>query len=268
MTPRPTALIAEDEPLLARALAAALLGAWPGLQIVATVADGDAAVNQSLRLLPDLLFFDIRMPGRSGLEAARAIADEWPAARPFPALVFVTAYERYAVEAFEAQAVDYLLKPFQPQRLQRTVQRLQQVLALRDTSPEDTFDRLRRLLDATPPKPRIQPLLRFIPAAEAGSQGALVRMVPVADVLVLEAADKYVRVLTAGHEYLVRQPLRELVQQLDAEVFWQIRRGALVRADAIDTVQRDEAGRLLLRLRQRDEAWPVSRLHAQRFRAF
>jgi DNA-binding LytR/AlgR family response regulator len=266
--PHATALIAEDEPLLAQSLASALRNAWPGLEIAATVGDGDAAVHESLRLLPDVLFFDIRMPGRDGLEAATALADEWPVARPFPALVFVTAYDRYAVEAFEAQAVDYLLKPYQPLRLQRTVQRVQQVLAQRKGSPEATLDQLRRLLDATPPRLPQQTLLRFIPAAEAGSQGAVVRLVPVDDVLVLEAADKYVRILTARDEYLVRLPLRELAQQLDTQVFWQIHRGALVRADAIDTVQRDEAGRLHLRLRQRSEAWPVSRLHAQRFRAF
>ena len=268
MNPQPSALIAEDEPLLAQALAAALLVAWPGLRLAASVADGEAAVRESLRLLPDVLFLDIRMPGKSGLEAANALAKAWPSGRPFPALVFVTAYDRYAVEAFEAQAVDYLLKPLQPLRLQRTVLRLQQLLAQRQAFPEATLDQLRRLLEATPPKPPAPALLRFIPAAESGSQGALVRMVPVDDVLVLEAADKYVRVLTARHEYLVRLPLRELAQQLDPEVFWQIHRGALVRAGAIDTVARDESGRLHLRLRQREESWPVSRLHAQRFRAF
>jgi DNA-binding LytR/AlgR family response regulator len=121
MNRAPTALIAEDEPLLAQALRNELAAAWPELKIVATVADGATAVEEALALRPDVLFFDVRMPGRSGLEAAAEIADEWPEAEPFPALVFVTAYDRYAVQAFEAQAVDYVLKPVQPERLARTV---------------------------------------------------------------------------------------------------------------------------------------------------
>ncbi len=128
-TPAPRALIAEDEPLLAAALQHALAQAWPALQIAATVGDGLSAVREALALRPDVLFFDIRMPGQSGLDAAAELADAWPAAEPFPALVFVTAYDQYAVQAFEAQAVDYLLKPVQATRLQKTVQKLQQTLA-------------------------------------------------------------------------------------------------------------------------------------------
>ena len=110
----PTALIAEDEPLLARALQAELARAWPELRVAGVVGDGEAAVKQALALTPDVLFFDIRMPGQSGLDAAAQLADEWPRGQPFPALVFVTAYDQYAVQAFEAQAADYLLKPVQP----------------------------------------------------------------------------------------------------------------------------------------------------------
>ncbi|MCZ2495828.1 response regulator [Xylophilus sp. Kf1] len=267
--PHPTALIAEDEPLLARALQVALSSAWPDLRVVATVGDGVTATAQALALLPDVLFLDIRMPGRDGLSAAAALADAWPAHRPYPALVFVTAYDRYAVEAFEAQAVDYLLKPVQPQRLQRCVARLRQVLAQRlaGAGADDTLAQLRLLLDGQPAaRPPADPL-KFLPAAETGTQGAVVRMVPVAAVLVFEAADKYVRVLTAGAEYLVRMPLRELSEQLDAQVFWRIHRGTLVRADAIDTVVRDAAGRLSLAMHGRSERWTVSRLYAQPFRA-
>lgn len=272
MNPHPTALIAEDEPLLAQALAKALSGAWPELEIVATVGDGASARARALALLPDVLFLDIRMPGQDGLEAATELVDAWPAHKPFPALVFVTAYDRYAVQAFDAQAVDYVLKPVQPLRLQRSVTRVQQVLAQRLSAPDAALDRLRRLLDAMPapgpaPGPAMPPL-RFIPAAETGSQGAVVRMVPIDDVLVFEAADKYVRVLTSGHEYLLRTPLRELIGQLDAQVFWQVHRGTLVRADAIDTVTRDEAGRLSLAMRGLADHWPVSRLYASQFRAF
>lgn len=129
MTPAaPRALIAEDEPLLAAALQQELRTAWPELQIAATVGDGLSAVQQALALQPDVLFFDIRMPGQTGLDAAVALADAWPAHQPFPALVFVTAYDQYAVQAFEAQAVDYLLKPVQSARLQKTVQKLRLAL--------------------------------------------------------------------------------------------------------------------------------------------
>ena len=152
MTP-PRALIAEDEPLLADALRHALGQAWPALDIVATVGDGLSAVRQALALRPEVLFFDIRMPGQSGLEAAAELADAWPCAEaPFPVLVFVTAYDQYAVQAFEAQAMDYLLKPVQPQRLQKTVQKLQSALASRAPVAIDleaTMAQLRQLLAAT-----------------------------------------------------------------------------------------------------------------------
>ena len=136
MTTTPRALIAEDEPLLAAALQQELARAWPQLQVAATVGDGLSAVRQALALQPEVLFFDIRMPGQSGLDAAVELADAWPADKPFPALVFVTAYDQYAVQAFEAQAVDYLLKPVQAARLQKTVQKLQQALAAKARAPD------------------------------------------------------------------------------------------------------------------------------------
>ncbi|KAA9167434.1 response regulator, partial [Delftia sp. BR1] len=135
MTHSPRALIAEDEPLLAEDLRQALARAWPELQIAAMVGDGLSAARQALALQPDVLFFDIRMPGQSGLEAAAELADAWPEAQPFPILVFVTAYDQYAMDAFEAQAVDYLLKPVQPERLARCVQRLRELLAQRTVAP-------------------------------------------------------------------------------------------------------------------------------------
>ena len=275
----PLALIAEDEPLLAMALRQELARAWPQLQIAATVADGNSAVTQALALLPDVLFFDIRMPGQSGLEAAVELADEWVGDRPFPALVFVTAYDQYAVQAFEAQAIDYIVKPVQPARLQKTVAKLQQLLAQRSLGGdhfEATLDQLRSLLavklsgpasldPATNPGQAHAPD-RALTVIQA-SVGASIRMVPVGEVLYLEAADRYVRVLTADHEYLIRTPLRELLPQLDAGDFWQIHRGTVVRAAAIDSVTRDEAGKLHLQLRGRTEKLPVSRLYAQLFKA-
>ena len=271
-----TALIAEDEPLLAQALQAELTRAWPALQVLKTVGDGHSAVEAALALLPDVLFFDIRMPGQSGLEAAAELADAWPCgadAKPFPALVFVTAYDQYAVQAFEAQAVDYVLKPVQAVRLQKTVSKLQ--LALAKPAPaainseanlEATLAQLRGLLTreaaANAPTAAASPL-RVLQA----SVGSSIRMVPLDDVVFIEAADKYLRVLTASHEYLLRTPLKELMPQLDEQVFWQIHRGTVVRAQAIDTVTRKEAGRLALTLHHRSEKLAVSRLYAHRFKA-
>ena len=264
----PRALIAEDEPLLAAALQQALAQAWPELQVQATVGDGLSAVRQALALRPEVLFFDIRMPGQSGLDAAAELADAWPADRPFPALVFVTAYDQYAVQAFEAQAVDYLLKPVQAARLQKTVQKLQ--LALTPQAPaainlEATLAQLRNLMAApglAAPAPPSAPLT--VIQASSGNQ---IHLVPVAEVLYFEAADKYVRVLTAGREYLIRTPLKELAAQLDASEFWQVHRGTLVRASAIASVTRDEAGRLHLALRERPETLAVSRLYTHLFKA-
>lgn len=264
----PTALIAEDEPLLAQALQTELARAWPELRILASVGDGASAVQQTLTLMPDVLFFDIRMPGLSGLDAAAELAEQWPPAhapqRPFPALVFVTAYDQYAVQAFEAQAVDYLLKPVQPLRLTKTVEKLALALEKPTQSAihfEATLQQLRGLL-ASPTAAPSAPL-RVIQA----SVGSTIRMVPVDEVLCFEAADKYVRVLTVEREYLIRTPLKELQEQLDTTVFWQIHRGTIVRALAIDTVTRDEGGKVFVALHGLKERFVVSRLYAHLFKA-
>lgn len=255
-----TALIAEDEPLLAQALQAELARAWPGLRVLASVVDGQSAVQQALALRPDVLFLDIRMPALSGLDAAATLADDWPAEQPLPALVFVTAHDEFAVQAFEAQALDYLLKPVQAERLQRTVARVQAALRARGASAAPDWAGLRALLGGAPSS---APRLRHLMA----SVGAAVQRVAIDEVLAFEAADKYVRVLAGGREFLIRTPLKELLPQLDPEVFWQIHRGTVVRADAIDRVTRDEAGKWRLTLRGLDEAFVVSRLYADRFRA-
>ena len=266
MSAPPTALIAEDEPLLAASLQAELAAAWPALRVIATVGDGDAAVAESLALQPDVLFFDIRMPVRSGVDAAVALADEWPSGRPFPALVFVTAYDEYAVRAFEAQAIDYVLKPVRPERLRKTVERLRERLARRAPSSEGldrTLGQLRGLLEAAAGAAPREALLATLPVAV----GDAVRMVPMEEVLAFEAADKYVRVLTASREYLIRTPLKDLLPRLDPAVFCQVHRGSVVRTAAIETVTRDEAGRLSLTLRARPEKIAVSRVYAHRFKA-
>ena len=270
-TTTPTALIAEDEHLLAQSLQTELVRAWPALKVVGIVGDGASAVRQALALQPDVLFFDIRMPGMSGLDAATELAEQWPStgpgARPFPQLVFVTAYDQYAVQAFEAQAIDYVLKPVQPARLQKTLEKLQLALAKPAQSAIDfeaTLGQLRGLL-ASPTAPAAAtpvPPLTVIQASVGGS----IHMVSVAEVLCFEAADKYVRVLTAEREYLIRTPLKELQDQIDTTVFWQIHRGAIVRALAIEAVTRDEAGKASLTLRGLKEKFVVSRLYAHLFK--
>ncbi|WAC75590.1 LytTR family DNA-binding domain-containing protein [Roseateles sp. SL47] len=302
----PTVLIAEDEELLAHHLRQELNTLWPELEVVAMAPHGQAAVDLALQHQPQVCFFDIRMPGLTGLEAAALLADEWPdgpQAPPFPLLVFVTAYDQYAVQAFDRAAVDYVLKPVQRERLAQTVSRLQAGLKNRaeagvpespqsataapgsdrragpstghPSSPdspalEAALDQLRTLLLAGGPA-------RDFSTAPAGQAtvlrhlqvgvGQSIVMLPVEHIVFLEAADKYVRVLTADQEYLVRTSLRELLPQLDAERFWQVHRGHVVQVDAIDRATRDEAGRLTLKLRKRPERLAVSRMFAHRFKA-
>ena len=261
------ALIAEDEPLLAENLRAELAGLWPALRFADPVGDGASAVRRALALRPDLLFLDIRMPGMSGLEAAQALAEDWPAGVPFPLLVFVTAYDQYALQAFESAAVDYVLKPVQPERLAQTCARLQAALARRESSGDaplqTTLEQLRGLLGATAaPGPATAPLH----VIQAGV-GSAIHMVPVDQVLYFEAADKYLRVVTREREHLIRLALRELLPQLDANRFWQIHRGTVVRCDAIATATRDEAGRITLTLRDHPDRLSVSRLYAHLFKA-
>jgi len=267
-----TALIAEDEPLLAANLQAELARAWPDLRIVANVGHGAAAVEQALALRPDLVFLDIRMPGMTGLEAAQALAEDWPHdGAPLPLIVFVTAYDQYALQAFEHAAVDYVLKPVQPERLAQTCERVQAALKARreplaagaPTAIESALAQLRGLLGAPGLAGAAPALLTVIQA----SVGAAIHMVPVADVLYFEAADKYVRVITAQREYLIRTSLRDLLPQLDPQRFWQVHRGTVVRADAIATAVRDESGKVHLTLRDHTDKLVASRLYAQLFKA-
>ena len=273
MMAQPTALIAEDEPLLAQALAAELQAAWPALRIVASVGDGLSAVAQAIALRPDVVFLDVRMPGQNGLDAAADIADQWPVEHPLPLLVFVTAYDEYAVQAFERAAVDYVLKPVQAARLAQCVARLQAAMAHKAVSP--LIDQLRQLMD----KPIGQPMGQHSSAAQPpallqrlqASVGNAIAMVPIDTVLYFEAADKYVRVLTAEKEYLIRTPIKDLLPQLDASVFWQIHRSTIVRASAISQVSRDDTARLRVHLapctRCERETLAVSRVFAHLFKA-
>ena len=278
--PTPRALIAEDEPLLATTLRAELARLWPDLDVVAVVGDGQSAVEQALALRPDVCFLDIRMPEMSGLEVAQALAEDWPDdGAPFPLVVFVTAYDQYALQAFERAAFDYVLKPVDPARLAQTCMRLRDALAARAPAGAAAstaigaadpaglaaaVERLRALLGPGDPSATAsQEPLRVI---QAGI-GNAIHMVPIDEVVYFEAADKYVRVLTATREYLIRVALRELLPRLDASRFWQIHRGTVVRAEAIASAERDDNGRVTLRLQGRPERLVVSRLHAPRFKA-
>lgn len=272
MSAAPTALIAEDEPLLAAGLRAELAALWPALRIVATVGDGEMAVQAGLRERPDVCFLDIRMPALSGIEAAQALVEDWPDdAGALPLLVFVTAYDQYALAAFEAQAADYLVKPVQPARLAACVQRLQARLAERSAAasaggaaplPAAELDATLAQLRALLPAPAAAPRLEVIQAAV----GSTVHLVPVDEVLYFEAADKYIRVVTAQREHLIRLSLRELQPQLDAAQFWQVHRSLLVRVRAIERAERHETGKLTLTLRGRPEKLTVSRLYAHLFK--
>ena len=279
----PRALIAEDEPILAAALAHALRRLWPELDIVAACANGVEALQQGLALLPDILFLDIKMPGKTGLEAAEELAEQWPDGTPFPSIVFVTAYDEYALAAFEHAAADYVLKPVNDARLGKTVERLRQRLcasggsvggsASASATPapattaapvtvsasDDNLARLLAQLQAmTAPAPRLQ----MIRAAVGNS----VRMIALADVVYFEALDKYINVVCQDSEALIRTSLKELLPQLDPQQFWQIHRGTIVNASAIATAVRDEAGKLSRTLRQHPAQLRVSPLYAHLFR--
>jgi DNA-binding LytR/AlgR family response regulator len=247
------AIIAEDEQPQRDALRAMLAEAWPELRIVAECEDGIAAMEAIAAHRPTLAFLDIRMPGVSGLDVARA------AVAANALVVFTTAYDEYAVRAFEAGAADYLLKPLQPERLARTLERVR--ARLRDVDAQ--VDEVARVdaLEARL-KPAGTQAIRWISAAVGDS----VRMLGIDEVLYFQAQDKYVRVVTEDGEAVIRTPIKDLLAGLDPDAFWQVHRGTVVRVSAIDRVRKDELGKWTLRLRGRDEALPVSPAFLHRFR--
>lgn len=258
------ALIAEDEPLLADALARMLQRQWPELRLLPAAPDGQAAIETALAELPDLLFLDIQMPDVTGLDAAEQILERWPDDRDLPLIVFVTAYDQYALAAFEHAAVDYILKPVQSTRLGASVARLKARLAARaQGQPEAPHEpAMAEVADGAPERP--EPLSIIQVAA-----GQSLLMVPVDEVLCFEAADKYVRLITersAGQELLIRTPLRELLPRLDPQRFWQVHRSAVVNVRAIERVIRDGA-RLRIHIRGRADTLEVSRMYTHRFKA-
>ncbi len=249
----PTALIADDEPLLAEDLRRRLAALWPELEIVAICHDGPAALARLEAHKPEIAFLDIRMPGLSGLEVAAQL--DYPCQ-----VVFVTAYDQYAVEAFEKAAIDYVLKPADEARLAKTIGRLRR--AIRAPSGSER-SRLAEALEKVSLRGTAQPApLKWIRA----SVGDAVRLVPVAEVRYFQAADKYTAVMTAAGELLIRTPIKELAEQLDAESFWQVHRGTIVNARYVSAARHDESGRVLLSLRDRPETLTVSRAYAHLFR--
>ena len=258
----PTALIADDEPHLAAHLRAQLQALWPELHLLGLARNGIEAAELIAAHAPDIAFLDIKMPGLTGLEVAQGIEG---ATR----VVFVTAYDEFAVQAFEQAALDYLLKPVTTERLARTVERLRQTLsASAEAVTEDArlASALQRLLPrsaAAPASSSSSQRLRYVRA----SQGDLTQQIAVADVLFFRADDKYTCVQTATGEHLIRTPIAELAAQLDPDMFWQVHRSTLVNLRFVAGTRRDELSRLFVRLHGHAAELPVSRAYVHLFKA-
>jgi DNA-binding LytR/AlgR family response regulator len=265
------AVLADDERLMREQLRARLTEVWPELEIVAEAKNGLEAVELTKAHKPDLVFLDIRMPGLTGVEAARQIAqlpddDDWEV----PEIVFITAYDQYAVEAFEQGVADYVLKPAERDRLQLTVARIKKRLAQREAPSSDFSDSapvplqqlLHQLSAGMNPAGAKPQYLQWIQA----TVGQAIQMIPVEDVLFFISDEKYTRVQTAKVEALIRKPIKELVDELDPQVFWQIHRSTLVNARAIDGITRDFRGRQLVGVKGLTEKLEVSRSYTHLFK--
>ena len=274
------AVIADDERLMREQLRARLGEVWPELEVVAEAKNGVEAVALTVENRPDIVFLDIRMPALSGVDAARQIsqlptfeeADGWPGCE----IVFITAYDQYAVQAFEQGVVDYVLKPAERERLAVTVERVKKRMAERAKQsanadvedpaplPAHTPD-MQQLLQklATQLNPQAPAKLQWIQATVRQA----IRMIPVEEVLFFISDEKYTRVQTATLEALIRKPIKELVEEIDMQLFWQIHRSTLVNARAISGVSRDERGRQLVSVRGLEEKLEVSRSYAGLFKA-
>ncbi|GAB4478176.1 MAG: LytTR family DNA-binding domain-containing protein [Burkholderiaceae bacterium] len=239
-------------------LRARLAEVWPELQIVAEAKNGQEAVQAVRTHRPDLAFLDIRMPGMTGVEAAREIGDACH-------VVFITAYSEYAIEAFEHGAVDYVLKPAERDRLEVTVARLKRRLGGKPQDLRELLAKLSAKLDGVSVNgkaPSAKPYLQWIQA----SMGQQLRMIPVADVLFFMSDEKYTRVQTETYEALIRKPIKELIEELDPAQFWQIHRSTIVNAKAIAGVTRDLRGRQLVQLKNFPEKLEVSRSFTHLFK--
>ena len=272
----PRAVIADDERLMRDQLRARLAQVWPALEIVAEAKNGLEAIQAVKDHQPDVIFLDIRMPGLTGVEAAKEIAQlDLGEEALLPEMVFITAYDQYALDAFEQGAVDYVLKPAEPERLRVTAERLQKRLMQR--AAEDNSEVAPSASTESAGAPSVQQLLHVLSAQLKGqptqylswlqaSVGQSIQMVSVDDVLFCVSDDKYTRVQTLKQEFLIRKPIKELVEELDPKVFWQIHRSTLVSVKAIAGVQRDERGRQEVLIKGRTDRLVVSRSASQLFR--
>ena len=245
----PTAIVAEDEPILRAQLEKKLRALWPELEIVASVEDGAAALEALEETPADFMFLDIQMPEMTGVEVARHVAGR-------AHVVFVTAYDQYALQAFETGAIDYILKPATDERLQVAIQRLKAKLS---TPPADLNAILSRLSQQLGPK---RERLQWIKA----TLGQNLRLIPVGDVLFFQSDEKYTRVATADGEALIKTPIRELLDGLDPDVFWQIHRSTIVNVNAIAGVARDFRGQAHVKIKGKDESLAVSRIYSHLFK--
>ena len=266
-------VIADDERLMRDQLKARLTEVWPELQIVGEAKNGLEAVDLVAEHHPDVVFLDIRMPGLSGVDAARRIAqlpaadsegdgdDEWS----LPEIVFITAYDQYAIEAFEQGVADYVLKPAERERLGVTVSRIKQRLALRGTDDEPPAPHLQQLLHKLAAKLNpggTPPALKWIQA----TVGQAIQMIPIEDVLFFISDEKYTRVQTSTLEALIRKPIKELVDEVDPDLFWQIHRSTLVNTHCIAGVTRDLRGRQIVSIKGSNEKLEVSRSYTHLFK--
>ena len=253
----PTALIADDEDLPRAELRRMLAAAWPELVVVAECEHGPAAVEAIDEFAPEIAFLDIRMPGLSGLDVARAASGRCH-------VVFTTAYDSHAIAAFDAGAVDYLLKPIAADRLAQTVARLRERLQAAAGAPalDSLVDRLAAQLQQRQAGTSGRAPLRWVSA----SVGDTIKMFGIDEILFFQSDEKYTRVVTARDEAHVRKPLKEIAEGLDPQEFWQVHRGVIVRASAIARAQRDELGRITLQLKNHGESLAVSQAYGWRFK--
>jgi DNA-binding LytR/AlgR family response regulator len=244
--PAPTAVVADDERLMRVQLVGHLKEAWPELLIVGEAGNGREAVAMVRSLEPDVVFLDIKMPEMDGIQAAQALAGR-------AHVVFVTAYDQFAISAFEQGAVDYLLKPADPERVMLTCQRLRERLQQKPDPMEGLLAQLSQRLGTSGTKAR--EYMRWIQA----SVGSAIRVIPTSDILFFRAEDKYTRVQTEGFEALIRKPIKDLLEELDPAEFWQIHRSTVVRVDAVEQVSRDFRGQQMVHVRGSEEKLEVSR---------
>src|SRR6478736_1543051 len=242
----PSAVVADDERLMREQIIDRLKEAWPELLIVGEASNGREAIAMVQSLQPDIVFLDISMPGMDGIETAQALAGR-------AHVVFVTAHDQYAISAFEHGAIDYLLKPAEPERVALTCQRLRERLKQAPDPMNEVLEQLSQRLGAGGLKPR--EYMRWVQA----SVGANIRMIPTSDILFFRAEDKYTLVKTRGFEALIRKPIKELIEELDPDEFWQIHRSTVVRVDAVEQVSRDFRGHQIVHVKGSDEKLEVSR---------